>query len=321
MNFLRLLPLLAMLWLVPFAGGGAEPGAETLRPVTVRIAFTPCAFLGLNRHDAEAAFRVLVEVIGRRQRLAVTSTTQVFEDETALRAAILANQVDLALLDAMTYLRAKLEDVMPPQYVGSDRGQAGKRYLLAVRKASPFRRLDDLRGQPLLESRMSNGTMGEHWLAAYLRCAGLGTPAEFFPRIDVVGKPSAAVLPVFFGDRNVCVVDETSFQLMVELNPEVGRSLAVLGRSEPIADGLVCLSRTNWTTDAIKADILRALGELHTDPAGQQTLTLFRMDRLEPYHPKVMDTARRLFASDAEACGTTLVEGEAKESAKRSSSP
>ena len=60
---------------------------------------------------------------------------------------------------------------------------------------------------------------------------------------------------------SVCVVDETSFQLMVELNPEVGRSLAVLGRSEPIADGLVCLSQGSWTTDAIKADILQALNE------------------------------------------------------------
>lgn len=299
----RMLWLLAALCLSPLRGWGAEAATEPLRPVTLRIAFTPCAFLGLNRPDAEAAFRVLVDVLGRRQRLAVTSTTQVFDDETTLRAAVTANEVDLALLDSMSYLRAKLEDLMPPQYVGSDRGQVGKRYVLAVRKGSPFRRLEDLRGQPLLESRMSNGTMGEHWLAAFLRCAGLEIPAKFFSRLDVVGKPSAAVLPVFFGDRSVCVVDEASFQLMVELNPEVGRSLEVLGRSEPIADGLVCLSRSAWTTDPIKADILRALGELHTDPAGQQTLTLFRMDRLVPFQPSMMTSAQRLFGTDAEACG------------------
>lgn len=279
----------------------AEP-STALRPITLHIAFTPCAFLNLNRQDAEAAFRVLVEVVGRRSRFEVTATTRVYDEDADLRKAILADEVDLALIDARTFLALEVAEAMVPHFVASESGRAGKRYVLVARRETKFTRIEDLRGLEILENRVSNGTVGEFWLETLLRCRGLGSPAAFFGSIQTVGKPSAAVLPVFFGNRGATLIDESGYNLMVELNPQIGTTLQPLATSEPLVDGLVCLRSSPWKSADEKRDIVRALAELHTDPAGLQTLTLFRMDRLEPFQPSHLDTIRRLFDRGTSGC-------------------
>jgi len=69
---------------------------------------------------------------------------------------------------------------------------------------------------------------------------------------------------------------------MKELNPQVGRDLQVVAVSDSLADIVLCLNNRGWTTEKSKADTMTALRELHLEPAGQQILTLFKIDQLIP---------------------------------------
>jgi hypothetical protein len=114
--------------------------------------------------------------------------------------------------------------------------------------------------------------------------------------MESVGKPSAAVLPVFFGKKQACVVDESGFDVMTELNPQVGKGLQTVAVSEPLVDGVLCLNSSGWSSETYKQDVIKALGELHLEPAGQQILTLFKTDQLIPFQEKYLETARNLWA-------------------------
>ena len=107
-------------------------------------------------------------------------------------------------------------------------------------------------------------------------------------------KPTAAVLPVFFGKKPACVVDDGSFDLMKELNPQVGQILQVVAISDTLADVVVCLREEHWSSDKLKADTITALNELHMDPAGKQICTLFKIDRMVPFQDSQLDTIRKL---------------------------
>jgi ABC-type phosphate/phosphonate transport system substrate-binding protein len=123
---------------------------------------------------------------------------------------------------------------------------------------------------------------------------GLGSLERFFGRVDVVGKPSSAVLPVFFGNKHACLVDKLGLEIMKELNPQVGTKLQVVAASEPYADNVLCLSKDGWASETHKQNTIRALAELHLEPAGQQILTLFKVVKLAPFQEQHMDTVKKL---------------------------
>jgi hypothetical protein len=91
-------------------------------------------------------------------------------------------------------------------------------------------------------------------------------------------------------------VDHFAFDLMRELNPQVGHELQVVASSEPYVENVLCLSDTGWPSDKAKADIAGVLADLHLEPAGQQILTLFKVGQLIPFQEAQLETVRQLRA-------------------------
>ena len=121
-------------------------------------------------------------------------------------------------------------------------------------------------------------------------------PEKFFGAVEVVAKPAMAILPVFFGKTPACIVDGPSFDLMRELNPQVGERLQVVAISDNFADGIICLSENGWRSEKDKADIIQSITNVHLDPVGQQMCVLFKIDRMVPFEDAQLDTIRKLRA-------------------------
>jgi phosphonate transport system substrate-binding protein len=92
------------------------------------------------------------------------------------------------------------------------------------------------------------------------------------------------------------MVTQSSFDVMRELNPQIGKDLQELASSELFTDIVICLSHDDWTSDQGKADLTKALGELHLEPAGQQILSLFKINQLIPFEEPYLDSVRKLQA-------------------------
>jgi len=117
-----------------------------------------------------------------------------------------------------------------------------------------------------------------------------------FLNVNFVGKPALAVLPVFFGKRPACLMDEFSFGLMGELNPQVGEELQSIATSEAFVDNVVCVGDRGWPTETVRRDILETLGGLHNDPVGRQILILFKVGRMVPFEATQLATVQALRA-------------------------
>lgn len=286
---------------------GLLPVSAELPPLVLEIGFLRYAFSNVNRNDAEAAFKVFVATLARKRGYAAQSNVHVYDEASDFEPDIRAGKLQLAIIDAWRLLAMDIRPVVEPAFVTSHGAETGKRYLLLTRRDSGLDRLADLRGRDLAAVDITNASLGQYWLETLLVAENLGVPKSFFSRYEIVNKPSSAVLPVFFGRKPACVVDEVSFELLKELNPQVGNSLQVVRTSDPLVDGVLCVSRAGWASDQQRQDVLRALGELHAEPDGQQLLTLFKTGPLVPFSDAQLETVRRLRQSHAPRHPTTPV--------------
>ena len=293
---LRAFALSAVLGWSVFVAAGAGGPADGLRTEVLTIGLTKTAFLNVNRNDMEAALKTLARTIGRKHRYQVEARTQFYEEAPAFAAAVKTGAVRLAITDSWTYLAMHPESLgATPCFVSMEQKRIGKQYLVLTRRGGGVNSMADLRGKSLTGLEIVNSSLGRPWLETLLLSNRLGSVEAFFHPAQFVGKPATAVLPVFFGKSDACLVDATAFGVMAEMNPEVGKQLQIVATSEPLVDGVQLLSDAGWKgSEEVRLDLLETLRDLHLDPAGQQLLTMFKTDQLVPFATEHLDAVRRL---------------------------
>lgn len=292
MNRLRRLPFLLLAGL---ALAATAPSASAAAPLLVRGALLRSGLTQLNENDAKAAITALTQRLGSTLDYAVSTQIEVFPNCDALKAALETQRIQVVLLGPWDILASGLRDYIDTSFTTVIGGHTSTRWLLLARADRAFRSLADLRHQDVLVLHSLTSQLGTVWTETRLLELQAGTPAQFFSRYALVEKPSAAVLPVFFGKADACVVDEDSFTVLRTLNPQVGRHLAAVEISEPLLNPLICLTRQGWSSDRLRTDVHDKLATLGEDPAGRQLLTLFKCDRITPVAPGAFDTIEALF--------------------------
>lgn len=275
------------------ASASLSSGTGTSTQDTLRVLFTSDVFTAVNRNDALASAKVWIKTVGRSRGLNLHVAVDAYNSIEDLRASARQQLADLFIVSSMHYLdlgedNASLDPVFVPQ-----KGEfILEEYLLLTSQDRGFS-LHDLRGKKILYLKASGTNLSRSWLTALLEETGLGPLERFSPSAMSSEKASSAILPVFFGTADACVVDASSFEVMNELNPQIGQVLEVCRRSPPFLETIVCVHREYSRHRAVLID---GLANLHKEPAGKQILLVFRIDRLVPYTGTIMDSLRRLRA-------------------------
>lgn len=274
-------------------GSGASLYADELKKQQLSVGYIQSQIHGVNRLDAEAAFKALARTLGVISGWDVDIEVASFSDAAQFSTALGDKTINLIILDSWSYLEIDHLDAMEPVFVTSDHGKVTLRHLLLVRKEGAVKTLADLRGKSLNVITGQTSKLGRRWLNALLQSRLAASPEAFFSRLEYRDNPEATVLPVFFGKRKAALVDEAKFGLMVELNPQLN-TLHAIASSEPLLNAVVCISWRGWSSETFKRDVVQALADLHRNPAGQQILTLFKTGQLVPFAPHYLDTVRQL---------------------------
>ena len=269
-----------------------------MQPVTMHAGFTRSSFRNVNANDATTAFRIFAQTAARKRGYELNVDSKLFDSPAACEAEIKKGNINLAILDTWDYMGMDIKSVMEPVFVPMENGSIFRNYLLLVHRGSGLTNLADLRGRDIMVLEGKGGNLSRAWLDSLLLAQHLGTGETFFHKLVPEFKPVTAVLPVFFGARAACLVDRDAFELMCELNPQVGSNLVALAVSDPYLENVTCLSRSGWPSEHARQDMLKALAELHLEPSGQQVLQLFKLDRLAPFKEEYLDTALKLKATN-----------------------
>jgi hypothetical protein len=279
-----------LLVLLPIAVSATGAAAKDL----LRVTFSPHVFAQVNRNDALASTRVWIEAVGHKRGLDLDVQVETFASSAALQEVIRSQADDLYILSTMEYLDLGAEQsLLDPLFVPQNGDFVIDEYALLMRRDRRGA-LPDLRGKSVLFLSNVGANLGRLWLDTELAAAGLGNLERFCPAAQDVAKPSAAILPVFFGQADACVVDASSFRLMQELNPQLGRDLEVRLSSPPYLECLICVRRDYLQH---RTDLIEGLAGLHEEAAGRQLLMVFKINRLVPYTDETLRTVRELQAA------------------------
>lgn len=252
-------------------------------------------FAHMSENDARAAIIALTKQLSVKLGYEVACQIEVFDAPNQLRDACRAGQIQLILAGTWDYLTMEISDLVQNLYVAQTGGLTAHAWRLMVRRDGPFHALAELRGHRVLVLHNGMAHLGLPWFETLCLARGLGPAGVYFRQVETTTKPSGALLPVFFGKADACVVDDDSLDLVAQLNPQVPAQLATLETSDALSNAVVCLTRRGWRNEQIRDDIARILGTLHDEPAGQQILTMFRCERLVTCSPHQLDSVLQLF--------------------------
>jgi ABC-type phosphate/phosphonate transport system substrate-binding protein len=265
------------------------------REDVLRLGYSRTLLVDVNPADAQVSTRLLAERIVERENRTTTVETTIFEDPEELRRALMADRLDMVSLLGYEFL--ELGDNVPiePCFVPERGESVHDREILLVRTDRAEETLGDLEHAKVLIGVSHRNRMPLTWLDVVLLREGLPRSNVFFSAIVEVRNASHAVLPVFFGQADACVVTRASYETIVELNPQVSEVLTAIRMSPEMVIGVLCINSRSLN-DRDAGLVRTSLASLHEDVRGAQMLSIFGIDRLTPFEPEYLESTRSLLA-------------------------
>jgi phosphonate transport system substrate-binding protein len=282
------------------AGGGAAEaptpaGASTPPSRPLRLGFSRRALdAEVNINDGLAAIRLHADIISRADNLPIDINRTLFESIEAIREALRQEEVDVLALLTDEYVS------LPPNLftglllAAVLEGRTEDEYVLITHRKHEVNRLADLRGRDVVVYHNARSALSQAWLDVLTLKAELGAAAQAFRTLTVVGKPSQAVLPVFFGRQHAAVVTAQSLRIIQELNPQVGREIRILETSRPYLPSVLCFRAGGPPADYDR--LARTVMTMHTSTSGRQVTTIFKSEKFVLVSPETLQPARELLA-------------------------
>jgi phosphonate transport system substrate-binding protein len=286
-----LLPAILLWNVLARASGQGQPPA--LRRASLDVVYSSSLMRSVSRNDAIAAIRAWVDSVGRGRGFLLSGNVSIIDDLSEIKKRVQQGTADLVVLDPLEYFELEGLGLLEPAFVGvRGKGDVRVQFLLVARQAGGVTAIRDHRGASLEVQTYSRADLGRKWIEVLLHENGLGPADRFFSSVTSVSKPSAAVLPVFFGKAGAGVVDRISFELMREMNPQLGSQLRVVDTSPALVDGILCIHKQYAE---FREELREALWDLHKDPAGRQILLVFKSDELRPVDIQSLERVRDLW--------------------------
>lgn len=250
---------------------------QTGRPALV-VGFMRSMFQHVNMNDAEAVIKSWGQIIARENGITAGTETRIITSEEELIRDMQAGAVDAVGMNVLEYEALSRTVPLGPVFLNSIRGGFAENFVLLAHAKGPVSSLRDLRGRRLLINDSPRTAIIAMWLDLELIDHGLPETARLVGRVDRKATPADTILPVFFQQAEACITTREAFDVMAELNPQIGRQLKVLLISPPVATTMLAFRRD--FASEYRDVIMRVLENLDATPAGRQILTIFQSDGL-----------------------------------------
>nr|WP_320192148.1 PhnD/SsuA/transferrin family substrate-binding protein [uncultured Desulfobacter sp.] len=272
----------------------------------VHIGFSRSIVGSINENDTMAAVKLWSTKLVGTDEFPVNVQPKIYEGGKEIEIALKKGMIDLINLSVVEFFDLQHLIDREPLIVAVYGDSITVEYLLLARKESRFADIKDLKGGFLKLSKNARTVLSTIWLNVKLADAGLPTAEQFFDKMVSANKISAALLPVFFGKADACLVTRRGFDTMAELNPQISHQLKIMAASKAYVPGFLGF-RKNYQS-RVKTIMLNNIENWDQTPAGGQILTIFQMNDItfqsfESLGPtmELIKEHRRLFGDDTRA--------------------
>jgi ABC-type phosphate/phosphonate transport system substrate-binding protein len=255
------------------------------------VGFSAGTFVDIDKEQAKSICALWAELVARKW--GGKSEAFIGNSLTELENGIREARFDMVVLLAPEYLILKQRVPLEPFLVSARGAEIHYHQVLVVRKDSGFRTVTDLRGKTVLQQKGAYDDGNDLWLDTLLMRKGIAAPKRYFASNRIVLNPTGAVMPVFFGKADACIMSKRSLKIMGELNPQLQRELMIIEESPPILNCIIAFRE--GISSSRKELFGKILGTLDQNTEGQQLLTLFKMTKLVPYQHLYLVPVEKLF--------------------------
>jgi phosphonate transport system substrate-binding protein len=239
---------------------------------TFRVATAADMLADVNENDARAALRSWADVVSGIVGMHIDYERHFASSPNQLLELMRKAAVDAVACTTLDYV--PFASFVDPDILLVDPNGVGYEYVLLVNGKTNIHNVSELRGRPLAVHRHSSTCLAMNWVETLLSAANLGPSNRFFADVTQNAKLSRTVLPVFFGQSGACLVTQSGFRTMCELNPQLGVILRPLATSPSYITALFGFHRD--CQPALRMQFQSALEGLASNATGRQLLALFQ---------------------------------------------
>ena len=237
--------------------------------------------------------KLWVRELGLRGDLDLTPEIVFFKDAVELVRLVKGKQVDMFNLGSLEYLQHAGRIPVRPELVAVAGDDVYDTYILLAHRARNATQVSHLAGSRLVVPTTGvDASLPFFWLESLLTGDGLGPSPDFFSEVRRVDKTSQAVISVFFGQADACLVSKRLYDTTADLNPQLRSDLVVLVESPGYLPAVACF-RADFPSK-LTALVKESALTLHTQARGRQILTLFGVRRIRPFEPDMLATTMNL---------------------------
>jgi ABC-type phosphate/phosphonate transport system substrate-binding protein len=286
------------------ADAKTSPAADVASKTIVQIRYVKNTISGVNLADARVALDVLFRRILVRHKPQYEVQMEFLSDQEEALKSCKARELDYVTLTGLDYLQLReLGAPIRPIFVSSRMDTPREEYMLIVRNGVDLKKIQGSSPRRLLIEKGGSGAIARIWLDTALSEQSLPEVSKFFQAVREVDQASAAVLPVFFGQAEACAVPKSTFETMVELNPQIGRKLSPLMTSPGFLRNMGCV-RTDLDPETEKVLLEMSLS-MNTEPEGNQIMTIFGTKAVFKFEEPYIAETKALYQKHKKLKGKT----------------
>jgi ABC-type phosphate/phosphonate transport system substrate-binding protein len=250
---------------------------------------------GVNQKDARLVIELNLVRDNKEQFPDMKVHVDIVPDVATAARLFDRQQLHGIVLTSSDYLALKERSRgVTPLFISSHQERLLESYVLLVSKhVADIDQLSTLERRRLVMESAGETNIGQLWLDTILWEHGKGDSRSFFSNIRKEFKAARTVLPVFFGQAEACLVPESVFHAMAELNPQIAQRLKVLKRSPGFA-GLVTCTLKNLDPKLVAAMKHNAF-TLSDSVAGRQLQMIFQYRYHRLYAPQYLEATERIY--------------------------
>ena len=246
-------------------------------PDSIRAVYSRSLLSTVNENDARAALKAYSRTLAMEISLTNRITADLVDGVDALARALKTESADVFSISTEEFFLLEPLGLAGPFIAPFPEGTVGEELIVLVRRDATTRNLADLAGLQLNLLRDPHHTLGRSWLELLCLESGLGRPEQLLAKLTTCSKPTQALLPVFFGKSDACLVSRGAWTVMGDLNPKVKSDLRLIAVSPLLIPSLTCF-RQGFSPEIRQRIVANATRATHS-PAFQQLLGLFKTDR------------------------------------------
>ncbi len=264
---------------------------------TYGVAFLKSMYSNVNYNDAKAALKVYIDELQRKLITGYKMKPVMFDNvEDLLKNFSKENLADITLTP-VDFLKYQSRLSLYPVLVSSGYKSPFENYLILAGKNEGIKSLDDLAGKKLGMLQEDKNSIPLMWLEVELCRKKLPSldKDKFIEKIIYGKSESQLILSLFFKQIDVCLVSRTSFETMIELNPQIKDKIVILAESPGYITEVSSFTK-KFNFSKYSTDLFNTLLKLDDYTTGKQLFALSKTAKIIPYKEEYLVNVKELIS-------------------------